>query len=433
MQIGKDAFARECTARVFSSPGPLCANLLAMLLMLCTVGTAWCANGPKKVVFIGGPKSHGFGEHDFPNGIALLKNFLEESPDAKAAGLVVDAYPNGWPSDPAALENVSTIVIYFDGSEGPLHPLANPDRRAQFERLMKQGVGLVALHQAWTVPADDRTINLDRWLGGTRYGLVDRTFEPVRFKPVAHPIWNGVGEFVLNDEYYLTVHFADSGKITPILSGRTHVQFSYGKPVEIGEPTQQTAGWAFEREGGGRSFAFAGMHYLINLDKSELRTILLNAIFWTAGIEVPKNGVRTEGAADAAATLLKAEQKPLFLNHPVMVAEADRQVIDYPWGSLTWYVSGHLKTSTSMTVGQAVILPGHENPRHFHPNCDEVLHVSRGHILQTVGDETFDMKEGDTINIPAGLLHSARDIGTDSAILSISFSSADRQQIGETP
>jgi hypothetical protein len=38
----------------------------------------------------------------------------------------------------------------------------------------------------------------------------------------------------------------------------------------------------------------------------------------------------------------------------------------------------------------------------------------------------------DTINIAAGLLYSAKDIGTDSAILSIS-SSAGRQQIGETP
>jgi quercetin dioxygenase-like cupin family protein len=84
-----------------------------------------------------------------------------------------------------------------------------------------------------------------------------------------------------------------------------------------------------------------------------------------------------------------------------------------------------------MTVGEAVIKPGQENPRHFHPNCDEVLHVIRGHILQTVGDKSVEMNEGDTVSIPAGIRHNAKNIGTEDAVLAISFSSATRQTIGE--
>jgi mannose-6-phosphate isomerase-like protein (cupin superfamily) len=81
--------------------------------------------------------------------------------------------------------------------------------------------------------------------------------------------------------------------------------------------------------------------------------------------------------------------------------------------------------------GEAVIKPGQENPRHFHLNCDEVLHVLKGHILHTMGDKSVEMNEGDTVSIPAGVHHNAKNIGTENAVLAISFSSADRQAVGE--
>jgi quercetin dioxygenase-like cupin family protein len=84
-----------------------------------------------------------------------------------------------------------------------------------------------------------------------------------------------------------------------------------------------------------------------------------------------------------------------------------------------------------MTVGQAVIKPGQENPRHFHPNCDEVLHVFKGDILHTMNDRTVEMHAGDTVSIPAGVMHNAKNIGNEEAKLAISFSSADRQVVGE--
>ena len=41
------------------------------------------------------------------------------------------------------------------------------------------------------------------------------------------------------------------------------------------------------------------------------------------------------------------------------------------------------------------------------------------------------MSEGDTVSIPAGVRHNARNIGTEDAVLAISFSSAYREAIGE--
>jgi quercetin dioxygenase-like cupin family protein len=408
---------------------------ISFLLLLCN--SVWSAGAAKKIVLIGGPKSYGVGEHDFPNGIALFKAFLDASPDARS--VTVAAYPDGWPTDASALEGASTLVFYFDGVQGgeDSHPLFDAAHRAQFEKLMKSGAGVVAFHQASTVPAKDTTINLPRWLGGARYGMADRATELVVFKPAAHPISNGVGEFSLNDEFYPTIRFFEDWKhVTPILTGKLHPQFRDGKDLVIDKAETHAVAWAFEREDGGRAFTFTGLHHLTGLDNPPLRKLLLNAIFWTAKIDVPKEGVSTATPGDAATKIVDQEialagGPRKTIEHAKVMRAADNKVIEYPWGHLTWYVSRELKNSDTMTIGEAVIKPGQENPRHYHPNCDEVLHVLKGHILNTMGDKAVKMNEGDTVSIPAGIHHNAKNIGTENAVLAISFSSADRQVIGE--
>lgn len=101
------------------------------------------------------------------------------------------------------------------------------------------------------------------------------------------------------------------------------------------------------------------------------------------------------------------------------------------WGRLVWMVSADLGNSSTMTVGRCFIKPGCANPPHYHPNCDEILHVVRGHIEHRVDDEYVQMSAGDTISIPTGRIHNARNIGTEEAEFVISFSSADRQVVGE--
>jgi len=383
---------------------------------------------------IGGPKIHGgIGQHDTTKGTVVLKELLDASPDARDVKIL--AYPNGWPSEASALEGASTIVFYFDGLES--HPLFNVAHRVEFEKLMKSGVGVVAFHQASTVPANDQTIDLPRWLGGGRYGMFDRTEETVLFKPAAHPISNGVGEFLLTDEFYPTIRFFEEGKkVTPILTGTLHPQFRDDKALVIDKAETHVVAWAFERDDGGRAFTFTGLHYLAGLDNPALRKLLLNAIFWTAKIEVPKDGVTTTAPADVAQKLVTQESEAALgpkrtIDAAIVTRAANNQVIQYPWGHLTWYVSHELNNSDTMTVGEAVIKPGQENPRHLHPNCDEVLHVVKGHILQTMGDRSVEMNEGDTVSIPAGIYHNAKNIGTEDAVLAISFSSATRQVIGE--
>jgi quercetin dioxygenase-like cupin family protein len=101
------------------------------------------------------------------------------------------------------------------------------------------------------------------------------------------------------------------------------------------------------------------------------------------------------------------------------------------WGQLVWMVSGPLGNSQTMTFGRCYIHAGSANPRHYHPNCDEILHVLTGEIEHSLGDETIRMGAGDTISIPAGTLHNARNVGAGEAVFAISFSSAYREVVGE--
>jgi len=417
---------------------PLLVTLYVFLVIVFFCGVAWSAEPARKIVLIGHPKIHGgIGAHDTANGIAVLKELLDASPDARDVSVL--AYPGGWPSEASALEGASTIVFYFDGLDS--HPLLNDARRIQFEKLMKSGVGVVAFHQASTLPANDKTTDLERWLGGARYGMFDRTEETVLFNPGDHPIGNGVGEFLLTDEFYPTIRFLADGKaITPILTGTLHPQFRDDTAMVIDKAEVHVVAWAFERDDNGRAFTFTGLHYLAGLDNPALRKLVLNAIFWSAKIEVPRDGVQTTASADAAQKFVNQELKAELeaanapqktIDAAIVIPAVNNQVVQYPWGHLTWYVSRELKNSDTMTVGEAVIKPGQENPRHFHPNCDEVLHVIKGHILQTMGDKSVEMKEGDTVSIPAGIHHNAKNIGTEDAVLAISYSSATRQVIGE--
>ena len=109
------------------------------------------------------------------------------------------------------------------------------------------------------------------------------------------------------------------------------------------------------------------------------------------------------------------------------------EVADADWGELRWHASRALGNSGEMTVGTARLKPGQANPRHYHPNCSEVLVVVSGGISHTLdAGGVAELGPGDTVTIPTGVPHQARNLSeTEEAVLFISFSSADRQTVME--
>lgn len=114
-----------------------------------------------------------------------------------------------------------------------------------------------------------------------------------------------------------------------------------------------------------------------------------------------------------------------------LLAAQDGEQEEFEWGQLTWYANRKLGNSEEMTLGRCIIKPGQSNPRHHHPNCEEALQVVQGEIEHTLGDEAFKMGPGDTIVIPANIVHNATNVGDSDAIMTIVFSTADRKTVGE--
>lgn len=111
---------------------------------------------------------------------------------------------------------------------------------------------------------------------------------------------------------------------------------------------------------------------------------------------------------------------------------SEAAVKKFDWGSLTWVASRELGNSEHQTVGRCVLKPGAANPEHHHPDCEEVLHVLEGRIAHAREDGgEVEMSAGDTITLPAGAPHFARNIGEEDAVLFVCFSSAERKVVGE--
>lgn len=351
---------------------------------------------PKVIALIGGSNGEHPFEDDHEGGVNLIAKLLEESSGQHGwAKVAVRSFPKGWPAGGAGLENVSTVVWYF--GEADAHALQNGARKAEVDRLLASGVGVVALHEAS--------------VSGTGLGVLPvKPAQPasqvVAFTPAPHPVSRGVDPFAYKDAF---ASFARPvAGATPILTSQIR---------DGGESSQRTVAWAFDRPGGGRSFAFSGLHHLSGLDSPELRKLLLNAVAWTAGLDVPAGGVESGPPVGAAGAMLTKADKV--------------QVLPQSWGELTWYTSAELGNSATMTTGQAVVAKGKENPRHYHPNCDEILRVVSGRIIHTLNDKSVEMGPGDVVTIPAGVKHNARNIGGEAAVLAISFSSAFRRTVGE--
>jgi quercetin dioxygenase-like cupin family protein len=119
-----------------------------------------------------------------------------------------------------------------------------------------------------------------------------------------------------------------------------------------------------------------------------------------------------------------------MMNKIVLSQAGQYDTREYDWGSITWFVSKDQSNTEALTVGKCIIKPGCANPRHYHPNCEEVLHLLEGAIAHTLaGDERVTMQPGDTITIPPNVIHNALNIGDNDALVLICFSSAERQAI----
>lgn len=102
------------------------------------------------------------------------------------------------------------------------------------------------------------------------------------------------------------------------------------------------------------------------------------------------------------------------------------ETLQFDWGQITWLDSHELNGNDNLTVGLVYIDVGKSNPLHIHPNCDETLTLLDGELEHAISDESFGMLAGDSIHIPQGVPHCAKNTGFIPAKMIVSFNSGHR-------
>jgi mannose-6-phosphate isomerase-like protein (cupin superfamily) len=101
----------------------------------------------------------------------------------------------------------------------------------------------------------------------------------------------------------------------------------------------------------------------------------------------------------------------------------------FDWGTLQWLASDRLSAGAAQTLGICHIHPGRRNPVHYHPNCEEVLHMLAGTGLHSFDGEIVELRPGATIRIPIGVRHNMENTGTEPIVCLIAFSSGTRETV----
>jgi type 1 glutamine amidotransferase len=316
-------------------------------LMLATPAIA-PPSPPKKIVLIAGKKSHGpegNGIHDYGWSVRLLKVMLERSNVADRVR--VEMHQGGWPRHPGTLETADTVLIVSDGRDGHLFEeaphLASPERVRDFDRLMERGCGLMTFHFSTFAPEKYRDEVL-RWNGGyfqweqdgkrAWYSAIRTVTAEVSLPQRDHPIARGVKPFRLREEFYYNLRLAPG--VVPL----AEVADLKGRPGD-----GNIVAWALQRKNG-RGFGTTCGHFYDNWQNADFRKLILNGLVWSAGVEVPEQGV--EAAYFDRKQIEKAERP-----RRVLLFSGNEAHKWHNWEKTTPRIRDALEADTEVTVEES--------------------------------------------------------------------------------
>ncbi len=259
---------------------------LSLFLLMPSVLVAQSTNptGTKKILLIAGEtaKVDTVGHHDYIAGCKCLDQLLRQVDQVTCVSV-----ENGWPSDEKLFDEAKSIVFYTDGG-GKQAFLESAQRTAKLQSLVDSGVGIVMIHQAVDFP-DESEKQAKDWLGGvylkSKSGRGHWDSAHVDFP--THPITRGVEPWKINDGWLNGIEFVEGMKgITPLVwSGKEYAGSRAGLDRDI-------VAWSYDRENGGRSFVFTGLDAHSAWKLPGVRQLVVNGVVWSAGIEIPRSGVR---------------------------------------------------------------------------------------------------------------------------------------------
>jgi hypothetical protein len=302
------------TARKIKAVLRLCAVSVGLLTMHTTVAAERVAataipvefdtrdSKLTKIILLAGEPSSKPGQHEYFADCALMFGWLKQTPG------VWPVLARTWPTNESIFANAKCIVVLMDG--GAKHPLIEEARREKLGKLEEQGIGIAVFHQAVDVPAEHAD-GAKAAIGGVWLADIGcRGHWDMDLKPRGeHPVLRGVKPFTAKGDGWLyNLHFAESGKFTPLLVGQVPDKSRTTADAKAHNGRDEVIAWAYERENGGRSFCFTGIDLHKNWELESQRKLVVNGILWSAKMEVPKEGASVEmKAGDLERHVRKAE------------------------------------------------------------------------------------------------------------------------------
>jgi type 1 glutamine amidotransferase len=215
-----------------------------------------------------GLKTHGPGQHDYPQFLAEWSKVLTEH------GTVVDGALH--PPGSADLEHTDVVVIY-KGDAG----YVGDREKAAIEAFVRRGGGLVSFHDSVCGPDPAYWASL---LGGAKkHGEVNFTLDaPVPYAVVdkSNPIMKDMSDITIWDEAFFKMTWAKDPEIHVLATARIAPTRWAGD--HAGENVPQL--WTYEHAlpGGQPARAFVWMqgHTYVNFANYQIQRTLLRGIAW---------------------------------------------------------------------------------------------------------------------------------------------------------
>jgi len=221
-----------------------------------------------------GLKSHGPGQHDYPQFLADWSKLLTEH------GAVVD----GSLHSPSAVELERTdVVVIYKGDAGYM---TGPEKAA-LEMFVRRGGGLVSLHDALCGPDPEYFAAL---VGGAKkHGETNFTLEadvPYTIVDHDHPIMQGISGFTLGlDEAFYLLTWARDPSVHVLATAVIASTPTALRTGHAGEVVPQI--WTYEHTlpGGtrpARAFVWMQGHRYSSFADPTIQTMLLRGMAWAA-------------------------------------------------------------------------------------------------------------------------------------------------------
>jgi type 1 glutamine amidotransferase len=226
------------------------------------------AQQPMRIYIRAGLKTHGPGQHDYPQYLADWSKMLTDR------GAVVDGSLH-FPV-PAKIADTDVLVMY----KGDAGAMTAEDKRT-LESYLKRGGGLVVFHDTLCGPDPDYFSTI---VGGAKkHGEVNYTLEanvPYTITDASHPITRGMSNFTIRDEAFFLLTWAKSPAIHVLAT--TAIAATPSAKGHEGEVVPQI--WTYERSVGGgpayRVFVWMQGHNYSNFNDPVVQPMLLRAIAW---------------------------------------------------------------------------------------------------------------------------------------------------------